>query len=77
MLFADEEIPEVEAETEETEEVEMEEEELEDYDVYATWSGEDADTDMYVGSIELTAEATFIDMPKELEINGHIYKLED
>lgn len=55
-------------------EEELAERDKDDYDVYASW---EADENEFVGCIELVEEATFLDMPKELEINGFTYRLEE
>ena len=52
------------------------ERDYDDYDVYATWDA-DEDATTLIGGVELNEEATHVDMPKRLEINGFYYKLED
>lgn len=54
------------------------EENYEDYEVYATFfKGEDITDCEFIGSVELPENATFNQMPKELEVNGFTYKIEE
>jgi hypothetical protein len=75
-LFGDEEYKDDKEEIEE----EPGERDDNDYDVYATWyhkKDDGSSSEMCIDSVELPEEATHIDMPKELEINGFTYRLEE
>lgn len=54
-------------------------EEGEDYDVCGTWyiEGKHFHRNEYLGVITMIENATIIDMPEELEINGFIYELKE
>ena len=63
-------------------EVELEKEnerDQDDYSVFGTWfiDKEDFTRQECIGEVELPENATVEDMPKELEINGFTYKLEE
>ena len=50
----------------------------EDCDVYGTWFGENFSSyQEFLGQIKLEEEATFKEMPKNIEINDFVYKLQE
>jgi len=52
---------------------------IDDYDVNASFVDKEDELldEQNIGSVQLKANATWQDMPIELEINGHTYKIEN
>lgn len=52
---------------------------IDDYEVFAIYDDdpEDGFNQESIGSVSLIEDANFIDMPKELEINGFTYHIEE
>ncbi len=59
--------------------IDSRQDDYDDYDVFALYDDdpEEGFVQESIGSVSLIKDARFIDMPRELEINGFIYCIEE
>ena len=47
------------------------------YETFDVYQNDSDSTQTEIGSVELPLDANFEEMPKELEINGYVYHIEE